>query len=91
MSASKEQQLFSHSSGGHVDVRIPEQFESEDGRCTLVLDTIGKEDFATWYDIWAALVAVDDMCMKFGKFGRAVEIGAFGRLFLDISFNERLI
>lgn len=52
---------------------------AEDRRCTATLDTIGKEDIATWYDIWAAVAAIDDMCMRFGRVGRAVEIGKWSR------------
>ncbi|KAF6217990.1 hypothetical protein HO133_006402 [Letharia lupina] len=90
MPALKEQQLFSRSPGGHVNVRIPDSFESQDGRCIVTLDTIGREDIATWYEVWAAVMAVDDMCMRFGRVGKAMEIGAFRRLFLEINFHVGL-
>ena len=52
---------------------------TEDGRCIVTLDTIGREDIATWYEVWAAVMAVDDMCMRFGRVGKAMEIGKCSR------------
>lgn len=46
------------------------------GRCSLYIRyTPGFSDRASWYDLWAAAVAVDGMCARSGKTGKAYLLG----------------
>ena len=36
-----------------------------------------KGDSASWYDLWAAGVAVNEMCVRKGKLGTADNLGEF--------------
>ena len=35
-------------------------------------------DFARWYDIWQAAVAIESMCGRFGKIGSVKHLGNGG-------------
>lgn len=40
-------------------------------------DRAGFIDTATWYDLWAAGIAVNEMCVRQGKLGTAKYVGEF--------------
>lgn len=45
------------------------------GGCTITVDTTAPEDKASWYDIWAAAVAIDGMCVRNGRTGKSRFLG----------------
>ncbi|KAL8846862.1 MAG: hypothetical protein Q9221_008061 [Calogaya cf. arnoldii] len=55
------------------------------GGCTITIDTTAPEDTASWYDIWAAAVAVDGMCVRAGKTGRSRFLGTRRKLTVQIT------
>lgn len=50
-----------------------------DHQCVLEVDTTGPMDNVSWYDIWAAAVAVTGMCVRSGKTGKATGLGELRR------------
>lgn len=46
-----------------------------DRLCVLEVDTTGPVEDVSWYDIWAAAVAVTGMCIRIGKTGKATDLG----------------
>lgn len=46
-----------------------------DQLCVLEVDTTGPVENVSWYDIWAAVVAVNGMCVREGKTGKATGLG----------------
>ena len=40
-------------------------------RCIITMDTTGLSDLSEWYDFWEHAVAINAMCYKFRKNGRA--------------------
>lgn len=46
-----------------------------DHLCVLEIDTTGPEENVSWYDIWAAAVAVNGMCVRMGMTGKATGLG----------------
>lgn len=45
------------------------------GGCTITIDITVSEDQASWYDLWAAAVALDGMCARGRKTGQARFLG----------------
>ena len=43
--------------------------------CIYTVDVAGAEDWESTYHIWEAMVALDDMCARFGKVGTAYGLG----------------
>lgn len=58
------------------------------GDCTITIDTTVPEDTASWYDLWAAAVALDGMCARNGRPGKARFLGENLRLY--VCFDNRL-
>lgn len=50
-----------------------------DHLCLLEVDTTGPTEHVSWYDIWAAAVAVNGMCVRNGKTGKATRLGELKR------------
>ena len=48
-----------------------------DRLCVLEVDTTGPLEKVSWYDIWAAVVAVNGICVRNGKTGKAVGLGEY--------------
>ena len=46
-----------------------------DRRCQSTVTISTDRDFASWYHIWEAVVAIDGMCGRFGQIGLAHSIG----------------
>lgn len=46
-----------------------------DHLCVLGVDTTGPVESVSWYDIWAAAVALTGMCVRRGKIGKATGLG----------------
>ena len=46
-----------------------------DNLCYLEVDTMGPVDKVSWYDIWAAVVAINGVCVRNGKTGKATSLG----------------
>jgi len=45
------------------------------GGCTITIDITVPEDKVSWYDLWAAAVALDGMCARGRKTGQARFLG----------------
>ena len=55
-----------------------------DHLCILEVDTTGPVEIVSWYDIWAAVIAINGMCVRIGKTGKATGLGElrrFSRIF----------
>ena len=46
-----------------------------DRRCKVIIETNSRTDRASWYDMWEAVQAMYGMCCRFGRGGRAINIG----------------
>ena len=46
-----------------------------DNQCTIEIDTTLPIENVSWYDIWAAAVAINGMCIRIGKTGMAADLG----------------
>ena len=46
-----------------------------DGNCVLNIDTTGKRDTTTWYEIWEASVSISAMCVRWGFRGIITPFG----------------
>lgn len=63
-------------SGLPAILNIDPLLESESGDCTSVVDLVdGDTDNSSWFEMWAAAVAVDEICVKHGKAGAAFGLG----------------
>ena len=60
-----------------------------DNQCTIEIDTTLPMENVSWYDIWAAAVAINGMCIRSGKTGKATDLGEF-TLFNDIPMYTAL-
>lgn len=47
------------------------------GKCSITIDTTVPDSEASWYDLWQAAVALDGMCARAGKMGKARFLGQF--------------
>ena len=56
-----------------------ESLAAPDHLCLLEVDTTGAVEDVSWYDIWAAVVAVNGMCVRKGKTGKATGLGELSR------------
>lgn len=46
------------------------------GKCTAIFEFVtGDTDRSTWYEMWAAVVAINKLCVKKGKAGAAFSLG----------------
>lgn len=43
--------------------------------CKITINTNGRTDHASWYEMWEAVQAMYGMCLRFGKAGRAINRG----------------
>ena len=43
--------------------------------CVYTINVAGAEDQESTYHIWEAMVALDDMCARFGEVGTAYGLG----------------
>ena len=57
------------------------------GGCTITFDSTAPEDTASWYDLWAAAVALDGMCARGGKTGKSRFLGEVTRIWLPVYLN----
>ena len=48
--------------------------------CAISIDITAPDDEASWYDLWQAAVALDGMCARVGRTGKARFLGR-SRLF----------
>lgn len=61
-------------------------FQPASGTCTATIDfEEGDTDKASWYEMWMAAVAVNEMCVKKGKAGAAFDLG---KLILSIPLKN---
>ena len=56
-----------------------ESLAAPDDLCLLQFDTPGPTEEVSWYDIWAAVVAINAMCIRKGKTGKATGLGKLRR------------
>lgn len=45
------------------------------GQCRILVDITAPQDQASWYDIWAAAVALDGMCARAERAGKSRFLG----------------
>lgn len=45
------------------------------GKCSITIDTTAPDSEASWYDLWQAAVALDGMCVRAGRPGKARFLG----------------
>ncbi|KAL9600252.1 MAG: hypothetical protein Q9219_003296 [cf. Caloplaca sp. 3 TL-2023] len=82
--ANTQELVFGPLGFANVDVRTPLQYHDPDYGCELVVRSdVRKEipDLSTWYDLWAAAVAVRTICVQSMRAGLAVDIGKWGSRF----------
>ena len=48
---------------------------TEDGRCTLTIDTTGPEDGLVWEVIYTAATEIEATCVRQGRHGLISELG----------------
>ena len=60
-----------------------------DNQCTIEIDTTLPIERVSWYDIWAAAVAINGICIRSGKTGKATDLGEL-RLISDITMYAAL-
>ncbi|CAL8580484.1 hypothetical protein XPA_006205 [Xanthoria parietina] len=70
---------------GQAVERLPQALVALGGGCTITIDTNVPVDTASWYEIWAAAVAVDGMCVRGGRTGRARFLGTNRKLTVQIT------
>lgn len=66
--------------------------------CVLQIGAVGLPpttvDSSTWYDIWAAVVAMKGMCARFNRDSRMVAVGKLhgpqSGLLTDIGYKETM-
>ena len=56
------------------------------GQCKITIDTTAPDDTASWYDLWQAAVALDGMCARGGRTGKARFLGEFFFFFFSSFF-----
>lgn len=67
--------------------------------CGYTVDVAGEKDSETRYHLWEAMVALDDMCVRFGKIGTAYALGtctfpfycAFGNILSSTGQDKKVI
>ncbi|CAL8575085.1 hypothetical protein XPA_001029 [Xanthoria parietina] len=69
---------------GRADVKLPFLLLSRDRRCKVIIDTNSRTDQASWFQMWEAVQAMYGMCYRFGRGGRAINIGADKQLSLEM-------
>ena len=47
------------------------------GKCTITIDVTAPEDASSWYDLWQTAVALNGMCARSGKVGKARLMGEY--------------
>ena len=65
------------------------RFSTATSACTISIDIIAPDDTASWYDLWAAAVALDGMCARGGRTGKSRFLGRCGlrmRIFGGLCF-----
>ena len=60
-----------------------------DDQCTIEIDTTLPTEKVSWYDIWAAAVAINGICIRSGKTGKATDLGE-SRLLRNITMYTSL-
>lgn len=92
MPADGVQRHYGPSSDPESQVRLPKIFSTAEQRCALVIDTISSTDISDWYRLWAAAMAVENICVE-GKHagGLAFGLGRFPLLFWFHRNHRRLI
>ena len=69
--------------------------EAPDHLCVLQVDTSGPVDNVSWYDIWAAAVALTGICIRNGQTGKATDLGELRRyqrmFYADISLQVKMV
>lgn len=83
MFATKDVTSFGKAGSGAAKI-VPGMDSSPDRLCVLEVDTTGPVEDVSWYDIWAAAVAVTGMCIRIGKTGKATDLGENGNLFITM-------
>lgn len=85
MQATEERVVFGPASTSDVQEVLPRMLTEPTGKCTIYIANIsGFSDRASWYDLWAAAVALDGMCARSGKTGQAYVLGAYRKLQMHI-------
>lgn len=75
MNASTAKTTFGAAGVADVDETLPQVLTEPTGQCTITIDTIAPDDKAEWYDLWQAAVALDGMCARGGRMGKARFLG----------------
>ncbi|KAL9585544.1 MAG: hypothetical protein Q9212_001469 [Teloschistes hypoglaucus] len=86
MSASRNEKTFGPWRSSS-DVDLPASIKDPTNGCMLVVRAdvyTPRPDKATWYDIWAAAVAVRQMCVLKGRAGQSVRMGYRGALIVQL-------
>ncbi|KAL8733767.1 MAG: hypothetical protein Q9166_001961 [cf. Caloplaca sp. 2 TL-2023] len=87
METSKKLQDFAPQGTPHLDFVIPFALVEPNGACTIVIrQELFKETTVTtsWYDIWAAAIAVRQLCVVQGRSGQAIDLGYPSNLLVQI-------
>lgn len=73
-----------HEGGGPGDLTVPYVVQPALQDCIYTVDVAGAEDWESTYHIWEAMVALDDMCARFGKVGTAYGLGQDGNVIVEL-------
>ena len=84
MKVSRDQTSFAASGVDPAAEVLPQTLTEPTGTCSITIDIDAPDDVGSWYDIWQAVVALDGMCARSGKVGKARFLGAGRKLTVRI-------
>lgn len=67
-----------------VDEHLPQTLTEPTGKCSITIDTTAPDSQASWYDLWQAAVALDGMCVRAGRPGKARFLGMNRKLVVEM-------
>lgn len=71
-----------------ADVVVPWRYTTRERRCAITVDTVSEPDVSDFYKLWAAVSAVDTLCVLKGKAGMAIGNGLMGNLVVGLKDLE---
>lgn len=87
MYVSENVQIFGPMGQPGVEVGLPQSWltplSHPFGSCTMVVNTRGPLDTASWYEMWAGAGAVAAMCVRRGLGGISTGQGEFSHFLWD--------
>ena len=61
-----------------VQISVPKNFVTAEAQCVVTIDTNSQIDVSNWYKIWAAGIAIENMCVEANRAGGvAIGLGRF--------------